>query len=155
MHFLGKNTEDHPNGDGLSPFSNRESNHLYCSGWLAGPLLSLMVLVHFLKSCESPMVQWPQLQIKLGIFVAFNFLFLLAKFLLKQRHLSLTFWVLLISVGNLELISITFTFEIFSLVTYSSTLARKIPWMEEPHRLQSMGLQRVRHDWVTSLFLLV
>ena len=49
-------------------------------------LLSLMVLVHFLKSCESPMVQWPQLQIKLGIFVAFNFLFLLAKFLLKQRH---------------------------------------------------------------------
>ena len=26
----------------------------------------------------------------------------------------------------------------------------KIPWMEEPGRLQSMGLQRVRHDWVTS-----
>ena len=116
-------------------------------------LLSLMVLVHFLKSCESPMVQWPQLQIKLGIFVAFNFLFLLAKFLLKQRHLSLTFWVLLISVGNLELISITFTFEIFSLVTYSSTLARKIPWMEEPHRLQSMGSQRVGHNWVISLSL--
>ena len=29
---------------------------------------------------------------------------------------------------------------------YSSTLAWKIPWMEEPGRLQSMGLQRVRHD---------
>ena len=29
---------------------------------------------------------------------------------------------------------------------YSSTLAWKIPWMEEPHRLQSMGSQRVRHD---------
>ena len=28
----------------------------------------------------------------------------------------------------------------------SSTLAWKIPWMEEPDRLQSMGLQRVRHD---------
>ena len=27
----------------------------------------------------------------------------------------------------------------------------KIPWMEEPGRLQSMGLQRVRHDWATSL----
>ena len=26
--------------------------------------------------------------------------------------------------------------------THSSTLAWKIPWMEEPHRLQSMGLQR-------------
>ena len=30
--------------------------------------------------------------------------------------------------------------------TYSSTLAWKIPWMEEPGKLQSMGLQRVRHD---------
>ena len=32
------------------------------------------------------------------------------------------------------------------MTTYSSTLAWKIPWMEEPGRLQSMGLQRVRHD---------
>ena len=32
-----------------------------------------------------------------------------------------------------------------------STLAWKIPWTEEPDRLQSMGLQRVGHDWVTSL----
>jgi len=30
--------------------------------------------------------------------------------------------------------------------THSSTLAWKIPWMEEPGRLQSMGSQRVRHD---------
>ena len=30
--------------------------------------------------------------------------------------------------------------------THSSTLARKTPWTEEPGRLQSMGLQRVRHD---------
>ena len=28
----------------------------------------------------------------------------------------------------------------------SSTLAWKIPWAEEPGRLQSMGLLRVRHD---------
>ena len=33
---------------------------------------------------------------------------------------------------------------------HSSTLAWKIPWTEEPGRLQSMGLQRVGHDWVTS-----
>ena len=30
--------------------------------------------------------------------------------------------------------------------THSSTFAWKILWMEEPGRLQSMGLQRVRHD---------
>ena len=34
---------------------------------------------------------------------------------------------------------------------HSSTLAWKIPWMEEPGRLQSMGSLGVRHDWATSL----
>ena len=37
------------------------------------------------------------------------------------------------------------------MATHSSILAWKIPWMVEPGRLQSMGLQRVRHDWATSL----
>ena len=32
------------------------------------------------------------------------------------------------------------------MATHSSTLAWKIPWMEETGRLQSMGLQRVGHD---------
>ena len=32
------------------------------------------------------------------------------------------------------------------MATHSSTLAWKTPWTEEPSRLQSMGLQRVRHD---------
>ena len=38
-----------------------------------------------------------------------------------------------------------------AMATHSSTLAWKIPWTEEPGRLQSMGSQRVGHDWVTSL----
>ena len=36
---------------------------------------------------------------------------------------------------------------------HSSTLAWKFPWTEEPGRLQSMGSQRVGHDYVTSLSL--
>ena len=36
---------------------------------------------------------------------------------------------------------------------HSSTLAWKIPWTEEPGRLQSRGLLRVRYNWVTSLWL--
>ena len=36
---------------------------------------------------------------------------------------------------------------------HSSTLAWKIPWMEEPGRLQSMRSLRVGHDWLTSLLL--
>ena len=35
----------------------------------------------------------------------------------------------------------------------TSTLAWKIPWREEPARLQSMGSRRVGHDWATSLSL--
>ena len=37
--------------------------------------------------------------------------------------------------------------------THSSTLAWKIPWTEEPGRLQSMGSWRVGHNWATSLSL--
>ena len=36
---------------------------------------------------------------------------------------------------------------------HSSTLAWKTPWTEEPHRLQSMGSQRLGHDWAISLSL--
>ena len=36
------------------------------------------------------------------------------------------------------------------IATYSSILAWKIPWAEKPGGLQSMGLQRVRHDLVTN-----
>ena len=40
-----------------------------------------------------------------------------------------------------------------AMATHSSTLAWKIPWMEGPGRLQSMGSLGVRHDWATSLSL--
>ena len=40
-----------------------------------------------------------------------------------------------------------------AMAPHSSTLAWKIPWAEEPGRLQSMGSLRVRHDWATSLSL--
>ena len=40
-----------------------------------------------------------------------------------------------------------------AMAPHSSTLAWKMPWTEEPGRLQSMGSQRVRHDRATSLSL--
>ena len=39
------------------------------------------------------------------------------------------------------------------MATHSSTLAWRIPWMEEPGGLKSMGSQRVGHDWATSISL--
>ena len=42
-----------------------------------------------------------------------------------------------------------------AMAPHSSTLAWKIPWMEEPGRLQSMGLLGVGHNWATSLPLFI
>ena len=39
------------------------------------------------------------------------------------------------------------------LANHSSILAWKIPWMEEPGRLQAIGSQRVRKNWGTSLYI--
>ena len=39
------------------------------------------------------------------------------------------------------------------MATHSSIFAWRIPWTEEPGRLQFMGSQRVRHDWVTFTFI--
>ena len=36
------------------------------------------------------------------------------------------------------------------MATHSSILAWRIPWTEEAGGLQSMGLQRVKHDWATN-----
>ena len=41
------------------------------------------------------------------------------------------------------------------MVTHSSILAWRIPWMEKPGRLQSMGSQRVGQNCVTSLFTII
>ena len=38
------------------------------------------------------------------------------------------------------------------MATHSCILAWRIPWTEDPGEVQSMGSQRVRHDWVTNTF---
>ena len=42
-----------------------------------------------------------------------------------------------------------------AMAPHSSPLAWKIPWAEEPGKLQSMGLGRVKHNWATSLSLFI
>ena len=59
----------------------------------------------------------------------------------------------------IDLSSINFFFSLLpsqlekAMAPYSSTLAWKVPWTEEPGRLQSMESLGVRHDWATSLSL--
>ena len=68
----------------------------------------------------------------------------------QERKLnSLGFTSLLLSLKYTFLEKITEK----AMAPHSSTLAWKIPWTEEPGRLQSMGLQRVGYDSATSLSL--
>ena len=72
-----------------------------------------------------------------------------------QRKLTVTFsFHCFIFCGEKPLLFMFVTWDSEKeIAPHSSTLAWKIPWMEEPGRLQSMGSLRVRHDWVTSLSL--
>ena len=69
--------------------------------------------------------------------------------ILKSRDISLPTEVLLVK-------AIVFPVVIYALekamAPHSNTLAGKIPWAEEPGRLQSMGSLGVGHDWATSLW---
>ena len=47
---------------------------------------------------------------------------------------------------RLQLVATSRYFVEKPMAPHSSTVAWKIPWMEEPGRLQSMGSLRVRHD---------
>ena len=59
--------------------------------------------------------------------------------------------------GWISEMPVSFIYSLFCLglavISHSSTLAWKIPWTEEPGRLQSMGSLRGGHDWATSLSL--
>ena len=70
-----------------------------------------------------------------------------AFFMVQLSHPYMTTWKII------TLMIWTFVNKVIekAMAPHSSTLAWKIPWMEEPGRLQSMGLLRVRHDWATSL----
>ena len=59
-------------------------------------------------------------------------------------------WDLGISLLNVYFLQLK-TYAEKAMASHSSTLAWKIPWTEEPGRLQSMGSRRVGHDWATSL----
>jgi len=69
-----------------------------------------------------------------------NICWIIEKTTVPEKHLFLLYWLVK---GQTKK----------TMAPHFSTLAWKIPWTEEPGRLQSMGLQRIRHDWVTSLSL--
>ena len=119
-----------------------------CQGWNSRLYLSFFdttlvrMLEHFItawQEWESRLITQPLL-----VWMAVNPPFLLYVWLEWMDHCLEVFF----------LARLTFCWSLEkAMATHSSTLAWKIPWMEEPGRLQSMGLLRVGHDWVTSLSL--
>ena len=75
--------------------------------------------------------------------------FMFSKCGLQTRTLNIT-WEL---VQNTNYWAPLKTYPEKAMAPHSSTLAWKIPWMEEPGGLQSMGSLWVGHDWATSLSL--
>ena len=79
------------------------------------------------------------------------------RFEFELRHLNEKDWASLVAQMLKNLPAIQETWIRFldweyplekGMATHSSILAWRIPWTEEPGRLQSMGLQRVKHDWM-------
>ena len=64
-------------------------------------------------------------------------------------HARILEWVVVPSSNRCLLVCVCVC--VFIYMCHSSTLAWKIPWVEEPGRQQSMGSRRVGYDWVTSL----
>ena len=62
------------------------------------------------------------------------------------KMIALTRWTFVGKVMSLLLNMLSRLVMEKAMAPHSSTLAWKIPWTEEPGRLQSMGSQRVRHD---------
>ena len=109
--------------------------------------------------CLMTVTNWLSTQEKYHLFFRFHFLWVLVKIII---FLHLTCGCSLNCTSNAWLNRQShFTGLCFTVVprlekataTHSSTLAWKIPRMEEPGGLQSMGSLTVRHDWVTSLSL--
>ena len=100
---------------------------------------------------------------EIRLFSSFYALYMPSHYGLKERKkkelivqymtdLVSLFWITTI-LKSKDLIFPTISWMEKAMAPHSSTLAWKIPWTEEPGRLQSMGSQRVGHNWVTSLWL--
>ena len=102
--------------------------------------------VHGVAKSQTWLSDWTELTISLKKENSFSEIFVVSIFnsiLLRTRGISQYYLNSHHSRSNLEK----------AMAPHSSTPAWKIPWMEEPGRLQSMGSLGVRHDWATSISL--
>ena len=114
------------------PFQLRNQTHVYCSSCLAGGFYT-----------SEPLGQsyWAKREALCGKTTTTHLTSLVAQ---TGKHLPTMWETRVQSLGWEDLPE-------KEMATHSNILAWKIPWTEEAGRLQSMGSQRVGHDWTTSL----
>ena len=120
---------------------------LYCSKTFHGRYLPM---VHISLLCRTNLLKVACLGDPWFVFFFFFFLHCQGSSLVAQRvkHLPAMQETQVQSLGQEDPLE-------KEMATHSSTLAWKIPWTEKPGRLQSMGSQRVGHNWITSLHFIV
>ena len=126
--------------------------------------------MHFLYNCEekSDVPAYRSTILKLPSYLYYKWLYvyiymsiLICKFTSPSSPSHMSIFYICFSVSSLQ---VSFTIPCFysqhacfnmekAMAPHSSTLAWKIPWMEGPGRLQSMGSPRVKLDWASSLSL--
>ena len=112
-------------------------------GWILEGLQEAHFLAHRSYLIPSPEGCIGLVLLKQCSFHDLLLLFGKGRLVLHIQLRSLVSWFWVNPKGNLEK----------AMAIHSSTLAWKIPWTEEPGRLQSMGLLGSGYDWVTSLSL--
>ena len=113
-------------------------------GWFP---LGLTILISLLFKWLSSVLQHHSSKASILWHSSFFIVQLSHSYMTTGKTIALTRWTF---VGKV----MALLFNILSIMApHSSILAWKIPWTEEPGRLQSMGSLRVGHDWTTSLSL--
>ena len=119
-----------------------------CKQHSSHPKLTINVSLHWLHlgdNITAEVLQGPVIgtKLSLGLFPTWSFTFI--QLLLSFSYLQFDYKLVHLTITDIYLEN--------AMAPHSSTLAWKIPWMEEPGRLQSMRSLRVGHDWATSLSL--
>ena len=130
--------------------------------WFLFPSFSLtsfglsIFMIPFYCYCQfiqMPFTFFPEVALEFTIYIYIYIKLIWIYLQLVLNHFTCSIQTIKGDILNFFLWSFVLLLSEKAMAPHSSTLAWKIPWMEEPGRLRSMGSLRVGHDWAISLSL--